>query len=141
AGRLPFTAHLLALRVDHHQILGFDETLVAARRRTHDVSVGKPHADVAVGRSNELFLINEMADAGDFLPQPFFRHGRLFYRIVSIRVSRWTIRRRNPKSPKAVQAQSRQAQWMFARPRSPAGQCPTGVIRERSASAMPASSL
>ncbi len=67
AGRLAVAADLFALRIDDDHVFGFDETLVASRRRAHDRAVGQAGTDIAIGRSDVRLLVNEMAEPLDFL--------------------------------------------------------------------------
>src|SRR5215475_4712240 len=75
-GSFSVTFHSLAVAVDDDHIFRLDETLIADRRGAHDMAIGKARADVAIGRSNVAFLINEMTETRDLRADFDFRHGR-----------------------------------------------------------------
>ena len=73
---LALAFYLLSVDVDDHHVFRLDETLVADRRRAHDMTIGKARADVTVCRGNITLLVNESTKADDLGTKFVFGHRR-----------------------------------------------------------------
>ena len=76
ARRLSLALDPVALRVDDDHVLRLDESLVANRRRAHDVPVRQTHTDIAVRRGDIAFFVNKMTESRDLCSKFIFRHER-----------------------------------------------------------------